>query len=159
MTISELNELDPGPLRTTLRSCCGSTAWVERMAAQFPVADKPALLEKAYRVWQSCGAGDALEAFSHHPKIGARTADATAAAEQSGTGAASQQVLQDLAAANKTYEEKFGYIYIVCATGKSAKEMLDLLNDRLGNSPEKELGIAMEEQAKITRIRLEKLLA
>lgn len=169
MTISELNGLDPATLRETLRSCCGSTAWVHKMLAEFPVADTASLLEKAARTWQSCGPEDGLEAFSHHPKIGARTTEIPdqpagraakwSAAEQSGAATAPQKILQDLAAANKTYEEKFGYIYIVCATGKSANEMLGLLNDRLGNPPEKEIGIAMAEQAKITRIRLEKLLA
>lgn len=159
MTIREINGLDPQRLREALHSCCGSSAWVEKMMTVFPVADKRTLFEKAAQAWQSCGPEDGLEAFSCHPRIGARTTDATAASEQSGAGNAARTTLEALAAGNRAYEEKFGYIYIVCATGKSAGEMLDLLNRRLGNTPGQEMRIAMEEQGKITRIRLEKLLA
>lgn len=159
MTITALNQLDATSLRQFLLTCCGSSVWVEKMLNHFPIADKPALLAAAAEAWQNCGPKDGIEAFSHHPRIGAKTADATAASEQAGTKNAPSTILDALARANKTYEGKFGYIYIVCATGRSASEMLELLETRLGNTPEKEIKVAMGEQQKITRLRLEKLLS
>lgn len=158
MTIPALNQLDAASLRQLLFACCGSNSWMEKMLGRFPVADISTLLAAAAETWQTCGPGDGLEAFSRHPRIGAKTADATATAEQAGTKNAPASILDALARGNKAYEEKFGYIYIVCATGLSASEMLELLETRLGNTPEKEIKIAMDEQGKITRIRLEKLL-
>ena len=159
MTLEALNDLDNATRAEALYHCCGSMAWVEKMLAFFPLADKPALLEAASKTWHACTENDWLEAFAQHPRIGANTTNAQAAAEQSGASGAPLQVRTALAERNSAYEAKFGYIYIVCATGKSATEMLDLLEGRLSNTPEKELGIAMGEQDKITRIRLEKLLA
>lgn len=158
MTLEALNTLDKQALKEALRHCCGSTAWVNKMLASFPVADKEQLLGIASTIWQACSEADWLEAFSHHPKIGASTTNATAAAEQAGTSTATRETRQALAEGNRSYEERFGYIYIVCATGKTATEMLQLLQDRLNNTPEKEIAVAMGEQQKITHIRLEKLL-
>ena len=158
MTLETLNKLDASTLGETLRSCCGSNSWVEKMLAAFPVKDKDTLLDAAAAVWYSCTEKDWREAFAQHPKIGEKTANARAAAEQSGTRSASGEVLTALAAGNRAYEAKFGYIFIVCATGRSAEEMLGLLQERIGNDPEKEVLIARGEQGKITRIRLEKLL-
>ena len=158
MTLEALNTLDKETLAEALRHCCGSTAWVKKMLAVFPVADSAQLQDLASKVWQACSESDWREAFSHHPKIGASTTNVTAAAEQAGTSTASLQTRQALAEGNRAYEEKFGYIYIVCATGKTATEMLELLQDRLSNTPENEITVAMGEQQKITRIRLEKLL-
>ena len=166
MTFTELNQLDPAERRRALEKCNGSRAWIEKMEGGFPVADPGALLAAADHAWQSCTVADWREAFTHHPRIGdlnslkkkfAGTAQ-WAAGEQSGVNSAGEALLQSLAAGNKAYEEKFGYIFIVCATGKSAAEMLDMLRQRLGNDPEKEIHIAMGEQQKITRLRLEKLL-
>jgi len=167
MTIAELNSLDEGQLREALGKCCGAAAWVEKMLAVFPVPTSAILLEAAERIWYSCGERDWREAFEHHPRIGdldslKKKFAATgqwAAGEQSGVNAASQEVLKALAAGNEAYETRFGYIFIVCATGKSAAEMLSLLQARLDNTPEAEINIAMGEQNKITRIRLEKLFA
>jgi 2-oxo-4-hydroxy-4-carboxy-5-ureidoimidazoline decarboxylase len=158
MTIRALNELDAATRHQLLHTCCGSNTWVEKMLTYFPVVDKPSLLAAAAQTWHTCTPADGLEAFSHHPRIGAKTTDATATAEQSGTKNAPATILETLTRGNKAYEEKFGYIYIVCATGRSAMEMLELLETRLGNTPEKEIRIAMDEQEKITRLRLEKLL-
>ena len=119
----------------------------------------------AERAWNACNESDWLEAFSHHPKIGdvstlrekfAATA-AWASNEQSGTRNASDEVLTELADLNNTYEARFGFIFIVCATGKTAEEMLDLLKARIDNYREKEIHIAAAEQLKITKLRLEKL--
>ncbi len=159
MTLEALNDLDNTARAEALYKCCGSTAWVKKMLVFFPVVDKATLLEAASRAWHACVESDWLEAFAQHPRIGASTTNAQAAAEQSGTSGADLEIRTALAEGNLTYEEKFGYIYIVCATGKSATEMLGLLEGRLNNTPEKEVLIAMGEQDKITRIRLEKLLA
>ena len=165
MTLEVLNGLDRGALRAVLSGCCGSQAWVRGMVEVFPVRDVPGLLEAAGRVWRACSPKDWLEAFDHHPRIGDREAlrkkyaGTGASAEQSGALDASLKVLEALAEGNRVYEEKFGYIFIVCATGKSAGEMLGLLRARLGNDPERELIIAMGEQEKITELRLKKLLS
>lgn len=166
MTLHALNMLSKPQLRQELLKCCGSSAWVEKVMSFFPVEDLVELLNDAEEQWYKCSPEDWKEAFSHHPKIGdidslkkkfASTAN-WAMGEQSGTGTASEETIRELAKGNKEYEEKFGYIFIVCATGKSAAEMLDILQSRLPNDPQKEIGIAADEQNKITRLRLEKLL-
>lgn len=136
------------------------------LIASRPYASEAELYSASDRIWQSLKAEDWLEAFRHHPKIGdleslktkfASTSD-WASGEQGGVALASERVIEELAAGNTIYEEKFGYIFIVCATGKTAGEMLALLQERLHNSPDVEIVRAMEEQNKITRLRLEKLL-
>ena len=158
MRLEELNRLDAAALSGALRHCCGSSVWVAKMGGMFPMGSVMELYAAASAVWRGCGEGDWLEAFGAHPKIGERVTG-VAAAEQAGTSVAAAEVLDALAEGNKRYFEKFGYIFIVCATGKSAVEMLELLRGRLGNEPEKEILVAMGEQEKITRIRLEKLLS
>jgi 2-oxo-4-hydroxy-4-carboxy-5-ureidoimidazoline decarboxylase len=132
----------------------------------FPADDMVEILEDAEEQWWKCSEADWKEAFAHHPKIGdveslkkkfAATAQ-WASGEQSGVTTASQQTIEALAEGNRDYEEKFGYIFIVCATGKSAEEMLEILQSRLPNSPEDEIQIAADEQNKITKLRIEKLL-
>jgi 2-oxo-4-hydroxy-4-carboxy-5-ureidoimidazoline decarboxylase len=136
------------------------------MVAARPFADRVQLLAFADALARDLSRADWLEAFSHHPRIGdvaalrekfAATA-AWASQEQRGAAAASDATLEALARGNRTYEERFGYIFIVCATGRSADEMLALLEARLHNDPADELGFAAAEQMKITRLRLEKLL-
>lgn len=135
------------------------------MLARRPFASAAELFATGDEVWENLSRDDWLEAFAAHPRIGdldglrkrfATTAD-WASHEQSGVVAACEEILRQLADGNRRYEERFGYIFIVCATGKTATEMLDILNARLGNAPEHELAIAAAEQAKITRLRLEKL--
>lgn len=137
------------------------------MRAHLPFESTKALHQTAHDVWYSaCGPADWLEAFQHHPKIGDlksleqkfASTQAWAGQEQQSVNTATLAILEALAAGNATYEQRFGYIFIVCATGKSAAEMLALLQDRLSNDPETELRIAMGEQAKITAIRLNKLI-
>ena len=165
MTLTELNHLPAADLKEALAKCCGATAWVEQLAAAFPMSGKQQLLDEAERVWFACSEKDWREAFTHHPKIGdvnslkekfASTSQ-WAEGEQSAVRHTSEQVLNALAEGNRQYEEKFGYIFIVCATGKSAAEMLELLEARINNDPAEEIKIAADEQNKITRIRLEKL--
>jgi 2-oxo-4-hydroxy-4-carboxy-5-ureidoimidazoline decarboxylase len=154
-----LNDMPKEELEEALTRCCGSRNWVQKMLAVFPVKDEESLMTAAAENWHACTAEDWLEAFSHHPKIGGSTNDKWASQEQSSVTRTTPSVLQALAENNVRYQEKFGYIFIVCATGKPAAEMLALLLERLPHSPEEEILIAMEEQDKITRIRLKKLLA
>jgi 2-oxo-4-hydroxy-4-carboxy-5-ureidoimidazoline decarboxylase len=155
----------PDEARDLLRSCCGATAWVDRMMARRPFGSRDALAAAAREEWFVLGRADWLEAFGHHPKIGdrdslrqrfARTAHLSER-EQAGVDGAPDDVLEALAAGNREYERRFGYIFIVCASGKPAMEMLNLLQHRLQNPPEAEIHIAAEEQAKITEIRLMRL--
>jgi 2-oxo-4-hydroxy-4-carboxy-5-ureidoimidazoline decarboxylase len=168
MTLKELNSLDQSALTEALQKCCGSTAWVDSMVSIFPVTDATTLLNQATAQWNKLTEADWREAFTHHPKIGGDVAalrkkfastSAWAEGEQASVKQASQATLEALAAGNTEYEKKFGYIFIVCATGKTAEEMLALLQARLPNKPEDEILIAAGEQDKISRIRLEKLLA
>jgi 2-oxo-4-hydroxy-4-carboxy-5-ureidoimidazoline decarboxylase len=173
MTLHDLNTLPKQQLKEELLKCCGSKAWVEKMLPFFPAEDLVEILEDAEEQWYKCTEKDWKEAFAHHPKIGdteslksegllkekkfASTAN-WASGEQSGVNTASQQTIEALAKGNQEYEAKFGYIFIVCATGKSADEMLTLLQTRLPNDPNVEIQIAAEEQNKITKLRLQKLL-
>ena len=166
MQLTELNQLSRPQLKAELTKCCGSSAWVEKMTASFPLTNKEELLQKADEIWNALTESDWLEAFQHHPKIGdvkslkekfASTA-IWASGEQASVQQASSQTIEQLAKSNQEYEAKFGYIFIVCATGKSADEMLRILQSRLPNKPADEIKIAAAEQARITQIRLGKLL-
>jgi 2-oxo-4-hydroxy-4-carboxy-5-ureidoimidazoline decarboxylase len=162
---TRIDEASPADARQMLQTCCGSSRWIDRMLARRPFGSQAALLSAARDEWFSLAREDWLEAFSHHPKIGDREAlrqrfagtRHLSAREQSGVDGASDSVLEALTAGNHAYEEKFGHIFIICATGKSATEMLGLLRSRLGNDPDVELRIAAAEQAKITEIRLNEL--
>jgi len=168
MSVSErfewLNRAPRATAEACFLDCCGSRRWARMMAEARPFADAAALLKQAAQIWQSLEPQDWLEAFAAHPKIGARHAapqqPAQSAqwshAEQSGTHTATDSVRHALAEANCLYEEKFGYIFIVCATGKSAEEMLALCRQRVHNAAVVELRIAADEQRKITEIRLQK---
>ena len=159
--------------RSMLQRACGSSRWVDRMLARRPFGGDAALKAAAREEWFALAEADWLEAFSHHPQIGDRTLappkptseggslaarfPAThdlSAREQSAVAVAGARVIEQLAHANAEYCAKFGFIFIVCATGKSAIEMLQLLRDRLDNDRATELRIAAEEQAKITALRL-----
>jgi 2-oxo-4-hydroxy-4-carboxy-5-ureidoimidazoline decarboxylase len=157
-----LDTADVNEARALLQRCCGSTSWVEAMLARRPFGTRDILLADARDVWFTLDPADWLEAFNHHPKIGDRGAlRARFAAtrhlsekEQAGVDSASDDTLNALAEANAEYEKKFGYIFIVCASGKTAGEMLEMLRERLNNDPDAEIRIAAEEQAKITELRL-----
>lgn len=167
MTFAEFDDLNENEKYEALFKCCGSTSWANLMLTIFPVESLADVLVYADEKWAQCDEEDYLEAFMQHPKIGDKNllrekfaaTSAWASNEQSGVNTASDDIIDALAKGNEDYEEKFGFIFIVCATGKSASEMLWLLESRLPNDPEKEIEIAAGEQAKITRIRLEKLFA
>lgn len=164
--LEKLNKAPREIAEAAFLDCCGSQKWARAMTKARPFADVAALFEKAAQIWQNLEARDWLEAFAAHPKIGSRQAAPNQKArsaswsrgEQSGAATANDLALDALAEVNRLYEEKFGYIFIVCATGKSAEEMLEICRERLGNDAETEIYIAAEEQRKITEIRLKKLL-
>ena len=139
--------------------CCGAGRWVDGMVAARPFADDEAVLEAAERLWWALGPGDWLEAFAGHPRIGERAGNDWARAEQAGVDAAGVETRRALAAGTEEYERRFGHVFLICATGRSADEMFGELRRRLKHEPARELRVAAGEQAKITRIRLEKLVS
>jgi 2-oxo-4-hydroxy-4-carboxy-5-ureidoimidazoline decarboxylase len=166
MTLDQLNTLELDEAKAAFSKCCGSSKWVDQMVSARPFSNRTKLLESAEQIWNSLAPPDWLEAFSHHPQIGKvedREAkfvatQAWAAEEQKGVQSATQNMIQNLARENLKYEKVFGHVFLVCATGKTADEMLSLLRIRMRNTPEVELKTAAQEQIKITHIRLEKLL-
>jgi allantoicase len=164
--IARLNQLSRKQAGVALYDCCGSKKWVEQVLAHRPYADASALLDSAEEAFASLGRKDWLTIFRSHPAIGAKkaktkqsaTARGWSAGEQSGAQEASHETLAVLAAANEAYEATFGHVFLICATGKSSEEILKSLQQRLGHDAETEMRIAGEEQRKITRLRLEKLL-
>ena len=173
MRLDELNALEAVTAERELLRCCGSARWARLMAAARPFPSVDAMLAKADTVWSSLGSDDWLEAYAAHPRIGDTPGSGGlggsvgsgtesrdwAEQEQAGVGTASHSVRDRLADANRRYEARFGYIFIVCATGTRAEEMLAMLERRLTNHPDEELPIAAEEQRKITRLRIAKLVS
>ena len=161
-----LNAQEEDTRTATLLRCCHSTKWVNTMLSYHPFSSNEDVHQKAIEAWRQVNKEDILEAFRGHPMIGAnleelrkkfQTTSSWSEGEQSGMQKASEETIRELQKANAEYLEKFGYIFIVCATGKTADEMLVLITERLQNSPKEELAIAAGEQQKITSIRLEKL--
>lgn len=165
-SLERLNSLSQGEAETELLKACGSTLWARRMSEERPFHDLQELLDKADAEWWALDEEDWLEAFSRHPKIGEKKSERAQAEEaskwseqeQSGTRSAGEETRRQLAELNNEYLQKFGYIYIICATGKTADEMLAILKERLQNDPDKEIRNAAEEQRKITHLRLKKLV-
>ncbi len=160
MTLADLNQGPAGEIASRLQECCGSASWTHQMLAVRPFESQASLEAQASEIWWRLEPADWLEAFSKHPKIGEKgRVSPWSAQEQSGMSNAAAQVSARLAELNQKYFDKFGYIFIVCATGKSAQEMLNLLESRFPNLPADELPIAATEQNKITILRLRKLLS
>ena len=166
MNLKQFNELDDKALFQELEKCCGSSTWINAMISACPFVDVKSMHDSSDNNWEKVDEQDILQAFKHHPQIGdvaslkkkfASTAS-WAGNEQKGATKASDEVLQQLKSANDAYLKRFGFIFIICATGKTAEQMLALLNKRLPNDREKELQIAAAEQNKITYLRLNKLL-
>jgi OHCU decarboxylase len=164
--LDRLNSLSPANAAAEFLKCCGCRNWAAAMTAARPFADVDGLLTMADSTWRSLSSEDWLEAFRAHPKIGEKKAAASqseearkwSAQEQSGISDAAAETMAALAAGNQDFEQRFGFIFIVCATGKSSEEMLAILQTRLQNDAETEIAVAAEEQRKITRLRLGKLL-
>ena len=171
-TLAAWNAAGATEARNAMLACCGSKRWADAMVALRPIANIVALSEAADRVWATMQEADWLEAFACHPRIGQRRgigernvsvhageqSSAWSRAEQAQASSASDDVLAEIAAGNQRYEELFGFTYIVCATGKSAEEMLAILKRRLGSNRETELREAAEQQRQIMQIRLGKWL-
>jgi 2-oxo-4-hydroxy-4-carboxy-5-ureidoimidazoline decarboxylase len=159
------NKAEASDALSAMIACCGAQRWSEAMVRLRPVASVVELSLAADRVWSAMEEADWMEAFACHPRIGERKADHASAKsrawsrqEQASASDAEDAVLDELAAGNALYEERFGFTYIVCATGKSAEEMLSILNRRLAGERAAELREAAEQQRQITQIRLGKWL-
>lgn len=157
---------DPAAAEAELLRCCGSRAWARAVVARRPFGSEDELRAAAMAAFDDLGDADWSEAFAAHPRLGSR-ADVAAksaatrawsSAEQSGTAAAGAELLAELAAANAAYEARFGFVFLLCATGKSAEAMLAACRERLGHDIARERAIAAGEQKKITELRLAKLL-
>jgi len=143
-----------------LLTCCGSRRWAARVSAGRPYADAAALLAAADTAWDHATEADVREAFAAHPRIGeAERGGRQERREQAASADADEATRAALRDGNRAYEERFGHLYLVFASGRSAAELLEDLRARLGNDPATELGVAAEEQRKITRLRLERLVA
>lgn len=166
---AHLDALSDDEAGATLRSCCASERWVERMLELRPFGGDERLFAEAERVWWELDPEDWREAFSAHPRIGERdpgsigeageTSGAWSREEQSGVDGSTAETRRALAEGNRAYEERFGHVFLIFASGRSGEEMLAELRRRLDNDPEEELRVAAGEQARITRHRLEKLPA
>jgi 2-oxo-4-hydroxy-4-carboxy-5-ureidoimidazoline decarboxylase len=170
MTSGRAGALDGVPddeLRARLRSCCAAGAWAERVMGGRPYASEAALLAESDHATFALDGDDLAEALAGHPRIGERASSAHGSdrrsadwsrGEQAGVTGAGTGVLDELAAANGAYEERFGHVYLVCASGRSADELLAVCRARLANDPETERGVVLQELAKINQLRLDKLL-
>jgi OHCU decarboxylase len=159
VTIDALNRLDRDAAEAVFTRCCGSTSWARSMAAARPFASLEIMTSTGDTAWRSLTAADRLEAFAAHPKIGEQARGSSwSEREQSGMQTAGGDARSRIAAGNAAYLSRFGYIFIVCATGKTAEDMLEQLEARLSNDPATEFQVASEEQRKIMRLRLAKLM-
>ncbi|HEY3773706.1 MAG TPA: 2-oxo-4-hydroxy-4-carboxy-5-ureidoimidazoline decarboxylase [Solirubrobacteraceae bacterium] len=165
--VSALDLVPGDELRVRLRSCCAADAWVEAVMGGRPYASEAELLAESDRATAELDAAGLAQALAGHPRIGDKTAaahgsDGRSAAwsrgEQAGVTGAATGLLDELAAANAAYEERFGHVYLVCASGRGADELLAVCRARLGNDPATERGVVLEELAKINQLRLTKLL-
>jgi|SRR5215216_2749263 len=160
------NSLPSSEAAKELLQCCGSTRWARQMVEARPYASLEALIATAHAIWWTLARNAWLEAFRSHPKIGekrsadevSRQARQWSGQEQASVATASQETVDSLATLNRAYEQKFGFIFIICATGKTSDEMLSALRERLQHDAADELPIAAAEQSKITELRLKKLL-
>lgn len=161
--LETLNRADTKSAMQQFLSFCHCQMWAERMAEARPFTSEAALFVVANGYWAECNESDCLEAFKAHPRIGDRKAlteklAARVRREQGQVSAAPEAVIDALAEGNDVYFDRFGYIFIICATGKSAEHMLDQLRQRLGNDPETELRVAAEQQRQIMTLRMEQFL-
>jgi OHCU decarboxylase len=161
-----LNTLPSEEAAKELLQCCGSRRWAQEMAHRRPYQSLETLIKTADDVWWSLQPSDWLEAFRSHPKIGEKKAAEPVSArsrewsgqEQAGASNVSQETVDSLATLNRAYEQKFGFIFIICATGKTSEQMLSALRERLEHDAEVDLKVAATEQSKITELRLRKLI-
>jgi 2-oxo-4-hydroxy-4-carboxy-5-ureidoimidazoline decarboxylase len=153
------NRLTEGEQMNLLFGVCSSTIWARRVLTGGPFRDVDALLDRADRVLAELPDAEIDAALDGHPRIGATTDDVSSAREQAAVATAADSVKAALAAKNEEYDRKFGYVYLVCASGRSAEELLDILTARLHDDAETERRVMRSELAKINRLRLERLLS
>lgn len=158
-TLAAFNAVPRDAAERDVLACCASSALARDIAGHRPYGEPAALLAAIEAAFKSLSWTDIVEAMNEHPRIGDRVAAGTwSAAEQSGAADADSRVRQDLAAGNRAYEDRFGHVFLVCASGLSAAEMLGRLRARLGHDPQAERAVVREELLKITRLRMTKLL-
>jgi OHCU decarboxylase len=165
--LARWNSLPPEEAALEILPCCGSNSWARQLAALRPIEDEDSLLAASDKIWRSLTEADWMEAFAHHPRIGQSVAPASASArsaqwssqEQQKVGAAGTDVIAALAEGNRAYEQRFNRIFIVCAAGKSAQAILDILQRRMRNDEQTELQEAAEQQRQITKLRLKKWIS
>jgi 2-oxo-4-hydroxy-4-carboxy-5-ureidoimidazoline decarboxylase len=166
-TLARWNRLPIADAVKEILPCCGSQAWANGVAARRPFSDEATLLTASDETWRNLAAADWMEALRSHPRIGESGATQSAPApssvwsaqEQRNVTAAGEAIKIALADANREYERRFGHIFIVCATGKSGPEILEILRRRMQNDTETELREAAEQQRQITHIRLTRWLS
>ncbi len=167
MTLTELNNLSPEAAEHFFAQTCAAQRWVTKMQAQRPYANVPNVLQQAKTLWQDMEQDDFLQAFDAHPMIGDMSSlrekyastKAMASHEQDGASQADEATLQALQKLNLAYKEKHGFIFIICASGLSAKTMLEEIEKRIDNTTATEIDIASKEQIKITMLRILKGLS
>lgn len=165
-SLRDLNALPPHAVEPLLAACCGAPGWVRGMLARRPFASRDELLEASDAVCARLSNDQWLAAFAHHPRIGeqraaaavSETAQRWSEGEQSGATGGDDALQDQLREAQRRYEQRFGYIFIICASGRTASEIRSELESRLNNDHHTELRTAAEEQRRITRLRLEKLV-
>jgi len=158
IAINHFNALTSGQQHHALLSVCSSRAWVDGMLAEIPFHDGQSVLQLADRVLATLTESELDAALAGHPRIGARPDNPSSALEQAGVDQADSAVLVELARGNQAYEDKFGYVYLVCASGRSAESLLQILTERLDNDPVVERAVMRAELGKINRLRLQRLL-
>lgn len=162
--LASWNAMDSAKAAAAVLPCCGSRRWASMLAGHRPISNEAALLRHADEIWWQLDEADWLEAFAAHPRIGERKATREAPPQSAAWSAAEQRtvleeddsVLAALAEGNRRYEDRFGRIYIVCASGRTAREMLEILQNRLANDKKTELRESAEQQRQITALRLRK---
>lgn len=156
--VDRFNALSERQRMHLLFGVCSSPIWARRVLAGGPFPDADALLDRADRMLAELPDAEIDAALDGHPRIGARPVDSSSAREQAGVADAAAEVRTALAEGNRRYEDRFGYVYLVCASGRSAEELLAILTERLDNDPATERRVMRSELAKINRLRLERLL-
>ena len=159
LDIDGFNRLSERQRMHLLFEVCSSPIWARRVLAGGPFRDAAALVDRADRVLAELPDAELDAALDGHPRIGARADNPSSAREQAGVADADAAVRAELAAKNRRYEDRFGYVYLVCASGRTAEELLAILTDRLDNDPETERRVMRSELAKINRLRLQRLLS
>lgn len=159
--LAAFNTMRDDEVIEALLACCSSWTWAQHIRDGRPYAEMSELLDAAGDALEAMSEDDLDEALAGHPRIGERTASthsAWSSQEQAGVAGAADQVQAELAAANREYEQRFGHVYLVCASGRSADELLAILRGRLGNDSATERQVMRAELGKINRIRLDRMI-